>query len=827
VRFAHPGWQQDRNASLEQSPDGRFTVTWNWGDAGGGRLWRLPRPHSRPRLPSADFARRSQRPDYHLFAQLNPRGTSAVLWADERKWHVQQGADATHDIRLVDVTTGAVRGTSVRHSALVREVVFSPDRRHFATGSFDFTARVWETATGRPAGPPLAHNNYVATVAFSPDGKTLAAGDYGPAGLIKLWDWRTGKEVRPPLPHDDIVLSVSWSPDGRYLAAIKALDWSGKSELLVWEVASARAVFRVRHSNPSYLLRETPRFRPDSRAVATRDLNGVLRLWEVPSGKLLGKRPLDGDGVTRFSPDGRVVAAAGNLGVRLLDGNTLAPLKAGYLPYPNPIKDVAFSPDAAFLLTGHESGSAQLWDVATRKPVGPPAVLIGPILTVAFTPDGKTCLCVAADGTVRGWPVPAPLAEPDLDRLADRVALMTGQRMDDNQGLDSVPADKWRALRARLVGDGSTALVPPRPAAAWHDAAAADAEQDGDAFGAEWHLGRLAALRPKDWTIPARRGRVLAAAGRWKEAAAAYAKAARLVRSRRALADWLRAAAVDDEALKRYDQGLWNLDRAVKLTPSDWTLYAARALLAHQAGRRGRVRSDIDAVIRRGADDVETIARVAEVAGGLGDWKRVVGLFRTLGRIPNVPTQVRSFQALACLKAGESAGYRAACARIGKQVPPLGPKLTGGVAYDAATVFTLGPNATADWTRPLAWIDHALARLRAYEKANPHRKDFIRREWHLFLRTRGALLLRAGRLAEAVKVQRLALTYHSEGGDFHNWLFLALAEHRLGHAGAARKAAARARAARAGPGSGSVWDRAEVELLAAELDAALPPPANE
>jgi len=36
------------------------------------------------------------------------------------------------------------------HSALVREVVFSPDGRYFATASFDGTARVWETATGRP-----------------------------------------------------------------------------------------------------------------------------------------------------------------------------------------------------------------------------------------------------------------------------------------------------------------------------------------------------------------------------------------------------------------------------------------------------------------------------------------------------------------------------------------------------------------------------------------------------------------------------------------------------------------------------------------------------
>jgi tetratricopeptide (TPR) repeat protein len=339
-----------------------------------------------------------------------------------------------------------------------------------------------------------------------------------------------------------------------------------------------------------------------------------------------------------------------------------------------------------------------------------------------------------------------------------------------------------------------------------------------------WHLARLAALRSNDWTLPARRGRVLAAAGRKDEAAAAYDQAARLARSPRDLADWLRAAAADDEAARRYDQGLWNLDRAVRLTPDDWTVYAARALLAHQAGRQERTRSDLDEVSRRGADDVGTVARLADVAGGLGEWKRAAALFTSLARIPNVPILVRYCQAVAALKAGNPAGYRAACAGIRAQVPPVGPQLMGGVAYDAALVFTLGPNATDNWAQPLAWIDHRLARLEAYEKAHPDQKDGLRPEWHLYWRTRGALLFRAGRCAEAAKALGEALPDHAGGGDFDNWAFLALAEHRLGHADAARKAAARARAARAGLKPDTVWERAEVELLAAELDAALPLP---
>jgi serine/threonine protein kinase/WD40 repeat protein/tetratricopeptide (TPR) repeat protein len=818
VRFAHPEWQRDPESLLAQSPDGRFTTTWHWAAARGGRLWRLSHPHSRPALPHAEFARQPERAEDHLFALFDPRGTSAILWADQRAWlQGDRQADVSHDVRIVDAATGSVRGTSIRHSQMVREIVFTADGRYFASASFDATARVWETATGRPAGPPLPHTNYVATVAFSPDGNTLAAGDYGPAGLIKLWDWRAGKEVRPPLRHDDIILNVSFSPDGRYLAAIKAPDWSKNPELLVWEVASGTAVVRMRQHSPSYLLRETVRFRPDNRAITTRDVNGVLRLWEIPSGKLLGQRPLDGDGMTRFSPDGRVVAAAANLGVRLLDGDTLAPLPAGYLPHPDRINDVAFSPDGALLLTAHETGSAQLWDVATRKPIGPPAVLLGPIRAVTFTPDGKTCVCVAADGTIRRWPVPAPFAEPDLARLADRVALMTSQRMDDNQGLDSVRDEEWRSLRGNLVGDGSTALVPPRPDADWYDTVAADSEQDRDAFGAQWHLDRLAKVRPKDWTIPARRGRVLAVTGRRDEADVAYAVARRLAPSPQVLADWLRAAAADDEAAGRKEAALWNLDRAIALTPGDWTLYALRADLTDPPPAV----ADEDEAIRLGAEPT-LIERAADRAAGAGNWKRSAALLTKMAHDPDLPMSTRYLQAVACLKAGDAAGYRAACAGMAERLPRGEPKMSHHESNSAARAATLGPNGTDDWTGTLAWTNRALARLAEIENARPALKELIRRERHRFLNTRGAVLYRAGRFEEAAKVLQEAMRLVPEGSEFCNGLFLALAEFRLGHLNAAKDAAGKARSMKAAARAGPLWDAAEVDLLAAELDTVMP-----
>ncbi|HVJ83894.1 MAG TPA: protein kinase, partial [Planctomycetia bacterium] len=751
VRFVHPGWSRSDGSYVDQSPDGRFAATSLWTHEGDRRLWRLPRSRSRPALPPAETAGQPVLADQYSNGLFQPGGKSVVLWSgypsENRRF------ETVNDVRIVDVTTGAVRGTTLRHSHWVRETAFSPDGGYFATCSFDGSARVWETATGRPAGPVLKHSNYVSSVAFSPDGAVLAAGDYGRDGLIKFWDWRKGKEVRPPIRHDDIILSVAFSPDGKYIAAGKARDWSGKPEFLVWEIATAKTVIRREQSRPSFTYRESAQFRPDGRAVAIRDEIGVLRLWEMPSGKPLGEQLLDGDGVTRFSPDGRVVAAAANLGVRLFDGKTLDPLPGGYLPHLDPITDVAFSPDGAFLLVGYESGSAQLWDVSVRKPVGPPAVLMGPIRAVSFSPDGKTCLCVAADGAVRRWPAPLPFAEPDLARLADRVVLMTVQRMNDNQGLDTVPVDQWRALRSKLVGDGSTALMSPMPDASWHDDRAVDAEQDDDSYGAEWHLRKLAALRPDDWVVPARRARVLATAGRRDEAEAAYAAAKRLVGNPQALSDWLRSAAVRDEAVGRKDAALWNLNQALALTPEDWTLYVLRAGLVDPA----RADAELNEAIRRGAEP-GVVVNTAALAAEDGKWKRAAALLDGLARNSAFSVEDRLLHAVANLKAGNAAGYRAACAGAAELLPPIGPKLFAREALLAARAFVIAPEAAKDWTKPLALTDHFMARLAAFEKANPDKREALRADRNLFMGVRGAVLFRAGRFAEATKTLREGIT---------------------------------------------------------------------
>jgi tetratricopeptide (TPR) repeat protein len=148
-----------------------------------------------------------------------------------------------------------------------------------------------------------------------------------------------------------------------------------------------------------------------------------------------------------------------------------------------------------------------------------------------------------------------------------------------------------------------------------------------------------------------------------------------------------------------------------------------------------------------------------------------------------------------------------------------------GDAVASTRAFALGPGATDDWSAPLSWADRALSRLTEREAADPSLKGRNKPLRHLFLQARGALLVRAGRPEEAAAALREALPLGPQGGDFFDWAYLALAEHALGRVDEARAAAAKARAARPALKDNQAWERAEVELLAAEL-AALPPPGK-
>jgi WD40 repeat protein len=70
-----------------------------------------------------------------------------------------------------------------------------------------------------------------------------------------------------------------------------------------------------------------------------------------------------------------------------------------------PVVQAQFSRDGRYLITASEDRTAQIWEIHTGKPAGPPLRHDGAVLWAAFRPDGRAAVTAGRDATARVWDV--------------------------------------------------------------------------------------------------------------------------------------------------------------------------------------------------------------------------------------------------------------------------------------------------------------------------------------------------------------------------------------------------------------------------------------
>ena len=173
---------------------------------------------------------------------------------------------------------------------------------------------VWDIPSGRVK---AAFPGAAGPIAFSADGSRVAACCAG--RLARVWDVTAdGFKELPPLPtHRGGVSVLALSPDGKQLAiggmTVESLEAGNVRKQFDFGLFDATTGQKLPHSPRCDAAVECAAFSPDGTTVAAGCLDGVVRRWEVATGRPAAWLRGHTNAITAlaFSGDGKTIATGG------------------------------------------------------------------------------------------------------------------------------------------------------------------------------------------------------------------------------------------------------------------------------------------------------------------------------------------------------------------------------------------------------------------------------------------------------------------------------------------------------------------------------------
>jgi RNA polymerase sigma factor (sigma-70 family) len=329
----------NRLTSIAYSPDGTSIATASWD--GTARIWDAKTGEEVRRLGLDKDARlQTGEPSSNTFHQIAFSPDNAFLVTVKRESTVPPPpppAPPPPPNESVVIVWNPRTGEKLRtFSADGASFDISPDGKWIACGGSQ-VIHLYELATGKRVRelPGGEKQLVIVSLTFSPDGKTLISTGHPPTpqrgdgvfrltimpDVMRLWDVATGEERRSAL--NGVVVGrhgcqpVAFSKDGRIVIHASEVPPPGGSgyDISLREVATGGE--RTRLTGHKGDLRAFA-LSPDGRTLASGSMDGTVRLWDLLSGKEVGRLGKEVDAfkggwvlAIAFSPDGRTLVSGG------------------------------------------------------------------------------------------------------------------------------------------------------------------------------------------------------------------------------------------------------------------------------------------------------------------------------------------------------------------------------------------------------------------------------------------------------------------------------------------------------------------------------------
>jgi serine/threonine protein kinase/WD40 repeat protein len=330
---------------------------------------------------------------------------------------------------LWDVAKREQFGTLRGHGERIFDLAFSPDGEWLASGSLDYTARIWDTRTGQQVAAFSGESSPAHRVVWSPTGDRLAVGLnnsrqvflYTTTGRHTVHQRLTGHRVElrgvaahprlerlvtsgyreviswdvsvprpspvPFEPNPGAVMALAYSPDGSVLATT---SWRlGKPREVFIDIRDANTG-RIRSRIAAPEIIDVLTFDPKGERLASGDIAGKVIVWELATGRRVREFATGSSVFSLVYLDrARKLVTHGKDAVLLFD------LESGKQEQKvnlvgGVIQKLAADPARSRLVVGFQSGalaSLSLPDLAPGP--GVESTHDGKIDCLAFSPDGR------------------------------------------------------------------------------------------------------------------------------------------------------------------------------------------------------------------------------------------------------------------------------------------------------------------------------------------------------------------------------------------------------------------------------------------------------